>query len=106
MWSLVYIIIIIIINVHLFLYVSITKCVNYSRNWTLIEMENNLFNHKISSKISNKFREATLLVSSNLVLLGAKRSCPVMQFNKRPKKSQKTKLEKKERMLFLGRFEG
>jgi hypothetical protein len=29
-----------------------------------------------------------------------------MQFNKRPKKTQKTKLEKKERMLFLGRFEG
>jgi hypothetical protein len=29
-----------------------------------------------------------------------------MQFNKRPKKTKKTKLEKKERMLFSGRFEG
>jgi hypothetical protein len=39
-------------------------------------------------------------------LLGAKRSCPVMEFNKRPKKTKKRKLEKKERMLFLGRFDG
>jgi hypothetical protein len=45
MWSLVYIyIIIIIITIDLFLYVSITKCENYSKNWPLIEMKNNLFN--------------------------------------------------------------
>jgi hypothetical protein len=43
MWSFV-------IIIDLFLYVSITKFVNYSKNLTLIEMENNLFNHNISSK--------------------------------------------------------
>jgi hypothetical protein len=41
-----------------------------------------------------------------LDLLGAKRSCLVMQFNKRSKKTKKTKLEEKGKMLFLGRFEG
>lgn len=99
MWSFV---IIIIIIIGLFLYVSITKCVNYSRNWTLIEMENNLFNHNISSKISNWFGENALLPSSNLDSLGVKKSCHVMQFNKRPKKTKKKRTWKERKNIVFG----
>jgi len=103
MWSFV---IIIIIIVDLFLYVSITKCVNYSSNWTLIEMENNLFNHNISSKISNWFGENALLPSSNLDSLGIKKSCHVMQFNKRPKKTQKNRTWKERKNVVFGKVWG